>query len=199
MANTKGKISPIQIKRLEEKGEAINKLVALILSANSSDEEKVATLKMVRTKVMEDPDFNEFEESDKYRLAAIKRISGAIEIVEDTMEAMKIAEEYHKNYPVQEMPNKRTDNKLLIDRESVYNPTIQALTPMAMMKWQAMQIINMYCWFGMPCVVSIAYDSGISVRVFDITYEYIEYLRDDVEMDVVLFTDGKRATVVKES
>lgn len=199
MANTKSKISPLQIKRLEEKGEAINKLVALILSANSSDEEKVATLKMVRTKVMEDPDFNEFEESGKYKLAAIKRISGAIEIVEDTMEAMKIAEEYHRTHPVPETPKNRTDNKLLIDNKSVYNQTIQALTPRAMLKWQAMQIINMYCWFGMPCVVSVAYDSGITVRVFDITYEYIEYLRDDMEMDVVLFTDGKRATVVKEA
>lgn len=185
MKHVKSKTVSPQVKRSEEKLNAVENIVNLVISAGSPDEEKAETLRALRAKVLSDSDFSDFGEAHKFKTSAIEYIDDAIDFLEDSP-------------CVKKSPRKAMGNDSLIDNGSVYNPTNQTLTPKAMLKWQAMQIINMYCWFGMPCVVSIAYDSGLSVRVYDITYEYIQYLKDDMEMDVVLFTDGNRATIVKE-
>lgn len=173
--------------------QAISNIADIIVSAGGPKSSKINALKSLMGNVYEDKDFDNYpNEKDE----AVCIIQSAIDFLSDG-----------HNSPFDGLENApKIDPSMFLDgsdfsfisKRSTYNPTNQVVTPKAMVKWQAMQILNMYFWFNMPCVVMVDYDHGMIVRTHDITYEYIMDMVNNQYSDVVMFTDGNRSTVLKD-
>lgn len=180
-------------ERVTLKLQAISNIADIIVNAGGSNQDKVNALKSLMGSVYNDKDFDKYPYEKE---GAVCIIQSAIDYVTGKHESpFDEAEPTPKIDPSEFMEG---SNFSFISKSNTYNPTNQVVTPKAMIKWQAMQILNMYFWFNMPCVVMVDYDHGMIIRTHDITYDYIVDVVNDVHADVVMFTDGNRSTVLKD-
>lgn len=84
--------------------------------------------------------------------------------------------------------------------EEMYNPAERAvITPDNVMIYQASSAINFYKMLGMPLLVIGHSGGGMTMITHDITMTTIEAAVEDPYFDLVIFTDGIRATVLKNN
>lgn len=179
---------PSAADKASRKAQAIGHVIELIANAGGPNEEKLKALKSLLDKVYEDVE-----------LAGCPKIRG--EVANSIVLAIEELEDEEPMSPSMAASPSQLftgSDGSFISKKEVYNPVDQVVTPKAMIKWQAMQILNMYFWFNMPCVVMIDYDCGMIVRTQDIDYDYIYTMVNSDFSDVVMFTDGKRSTVLKD-
>lgn len=79
-----------------------------------------------------------------------------------------------------------------------YNPAERAVvTPNNILLYQASNAINFYKMFGMPLLVIAHSGGGLTMLTHNITMDTIQAAIDDPYFELVMFTDGIRATVLK--
>ena len=82
----------------------------------------------------------------------------------------------------------------------MYNPASQtAITPDNALLYQASSAVNFYKMIGMPLLVIGHFGGGMTMITHDITMNTIEAAVDDPYFDIVMFTDGVRATILKNN
>lgn len=183
----------VPYERVKQKALAVNNIVDIIVNADSPNEEKIRALQSLLHSIRMDEDFFYFIKDQQILIC---NIQSAIDMLTDGLDNPFDGLQTTSKEDLDKFVNRSNFN--FISKKNAYNPDVQMVTPKALIKWQAMQILNMYCWFNMPCAVMIDYACCMVVRTHDITYDYLIDMVNDDLFDVVMFTDGNRTTVLKE-
>lgn len=168
----------------EQKIKSVKEIINLIEDLPIDVQEKYQTLVKLMNTVKADPDLHGANKS-----TAVALVAAAL---------MRLQEE--TSSPASKSYN---DTKLdyygdiEIDPRKTYNAKPLMVNPDDVNYFTALQMINLYCMIGMPCLVVYKKGYGIYTCITGISYEMLMYIANDTEIDRAWFTDGQGMAVIK--
>lgn len=172
----------------EQKIKSVKEIINLIEDLPIDVQEKYQTLVKLMNTVKADPDLHGSNKS-----TAVALIASAL---------MQLQEEAGSVYRgAKSMTSSDADldyyGDIEIDPRKTYNAKPLMVNPDDVNYFTALQMINLYCMIGMPCLVVYKKGYGIYTCITGISYEMLMYIANDAEIDRAWFTDGQGMAVIK--
>lgn len=172
----------------EKKIKSVKEIIDLIEALPITVQEKYQTMVKLMNTVKAD---NELSNVDK--ATAVSLISTAL------MQLHEETESAYKGAKAATYDNTDLDyyGDIEIDPRKTYNAKPLMVNPDDVNYFTALQMINLYCMIGMPCLVVYKKGYGIYTCITGISYEMLMYIANDAEIDRAWFTDGQGMAVIK--
>lgn len=168
----------------EQKIKSVKEIIELIQDLPINVQEKYQTLVKLMNTVKTDPDLHGSNKSTAVALVA----AALTRLQEETGNPTS------KSYNDTELDYY---GDIEIDPRKTYNAKPLMVNPDDVNYFTALQMINLYCMIGMPCLVVYKKGYGIYTCITGISYEMLMYIANDTEIDRAWFTDGQGMAVIK--
>lgn len=165
----------------EQKIKSIEEIIDLVEALPITVQEKYQTLVKLMNTVKADGDLHGSNKS-----TAVALITAAL---------MRLQEE--TSSPASNDTELDYYGDIEIDPRKTYNAKPLMVNPDDVNYFTALQMINLYCMIGMPCLVVYKKGYGIYTCITGISYEMLMYIANDAEIDRAWFTDGQGMAVIK--
>lgn len=168
----------------EQKIKSIEEIIDLVEALPITVQEKYQTLVKLMNTVKADDDLHGSNKSTAVALVA----AALMRLQEETDSPAS------KSYNDTELDYY---GDIEIDPRKTYNAKPLMVNPDDVNYFTALQMINLYCMIGMPCLVVYKKGYGIYTCITGISYEMLMYIANDTEIDRAWFTDGQGMAVIK--